>query len=186
MPDEYDDDSFNYQEEEDEVDALGTMPDVGSGSFSREDLINAKLLRGSSYKAVGIELIKDLTAMQELKQSLARWVHAYLSDDTVLADNSVRKKGMFKTIDPVDYLRLKAKLDLNVACLSATKFDTMQSWYGDIQEQLLYVFDCYVSRSIGKDRERLINSKLATETTMRQVNETRPTAEESKKKRKWF
>lgn len=186
MTDEYEDDSFDYQEEEEGVDALASMSDIG-GPFSREDLINAQQLRTSDYKDVAIKLIKSTNASMELKQALAQWVHSHFTTEVILANNSPRKSGIFKKFNPVDAVKARADLQLEMTYLSADKYDSLQPWYLTLQEDMMFVFDQFLSRSHGNERERMLTGKLTSSQEVKQITESKTNSlDGEKKKRRWF
>lgn len=179
------DDEFEYEEEMDAPDALATLGDSVS-SFSREDLINAHQLRTSDFRNVALKIIKDTNASMELKQALGQWVHSHFTTEVILANNDPRRQSMFQSVNPFELSKARAELQLDITYLSADKYDSLQPWYISLQDDLMFVFEHFLSRSQGKDRERLLTGKMVSSTEVKQLTGTIKSSDEPKKKKRKF
>lgn len=175
----------NEEEEENLPDALGSFPDTRP-PFSREDLLNAESLRTSEFKPVALSVIFNLPFTMEYKQSLARWAQSKFTKDLILSDTSPRKQGRFSVVDAYTSVYLSAKLDLIKCRITMSKSDTFEPAAHTIEDDLMFVFICLLSRTYGVKRERMINSIMKTESEMIQRTGAIEQKNEEKKSKGWF
>ena len=168
MNNEISDNSEGYEEdlEDDEgasaVDALHNFSE-SRVPFSREDLMNAESLRTSDYKNISLDIINNLPFTMDYKQDLSRWAHRSYGKDVLLSDTSNRKSGRFTQVDSYSLALISAELDLMKRRLSMSRSDKLEPSAYTIEDDLMFVFRCVLSRTHGPKRERLINGVFRTE-----------------------
>lgn len=154
--------------------------------FHRDDLKNAESLRTSSYVPLAVAVIKQTTLTMRYKQALSRWAHAFLSKDMILSDSSLRKMGRFSQKNVYEMKYVTAQLELVKTRLAMSKTDKLNVASDGLESDLMFVFECLLSRTIGPKRERLINleQRMVQENIDRSANyETIDSTEEPKKKK---
>jgi hypothetical protein len=151
--------------------------------FEREDLINDLQLRTSEYRAKALEMLKQTNLSYILKQELARWIHAFLSTDQILADNSESKNGILGKIRPKDKATHKARFSLKRRMyFYASHYDNTQPAFHTLIDDFMSIYEALISRTSGTQRERLLAGRRVSE--VKSVNETvRQPVGEVKKKR---
>ena len=158
------DNSESYEDEEDVsgADALHNFSE-SRVPFSREDLMNAESLRTSDYKNIALDIVTHLPFTMEYKQDLARWSQRSFNKDILLSDTSNRKSGRFTQVDSYSLALISAELDLMKRRLSMSRSDKLEPSAYTIEDDLMFVFRCVLSRTHGPKRERLINGVFRTE-----------------------
>ncbi|MFA6887640.1 MAG: hypothetical protein WCQ65_11825 [Fermentimonas sp.] len=154
-------------------------------SFSDDSLKYAKMMGESPYLADIMGHIKTAAVTERYKREMVSCVYSLFAREQVLANNSVRKLGMFGQNDPLKYVLIFAQLKLELTRCAATQEDMLSMNVSALEKNVMSVFEAYVSRSVGEKRERLINAEMGTRSI--QVQEvTRPYETETKTKKKSF
>ena len=174
-----------YDENEEPTDALSSFPESRI-PFSREDLMNAESLRSSDYKKIAIDIVTNLPFTMEYKQDLARWAHRSFNKDVILSDNSPRKLGYLIKTDPYSLALESGRLDLMKRRLSRSKSDTLEPAAHTIEDDLMFVYICLLSRTFGVKRERLINNVMKTESETISRAGQLDARNEDRKSKGWF
>lgn len=196
---EDEDDSEPTEEDEDlnfDMSSPGEMPEehFGYGAsfnaaepFGKAELEFLQYISKSQYLPGVLERIKQMPVTEEYKKALVDEAASLLSPETVYANSRV-VTGTFggTKLDEVKVKILDAKLRLRLTRCAATKSDLRCVSAARIEGAILGVYVNYLSRSVGKDRERLIQ-EIASKSTS--ISETRMASEESvptpKKKSFW-
>jgi len=154
-------------------------------SFSDDSLKYATMMGASPYLADIMGHIKTAAVTERYKRELVSCVYSLFAREQVLANNSIRKLGMFGQNDPLKYVLIFAQLKLELTRCAATQEDMLSMNVSALEKNVMSVFEAYVSRSVGEKRERLINAEMGTRSI--QVQEvTRPYETETKAKKKSF
>ncbi|MCK9575354.1 MAG: hypothetical protein M0R51_05305 [Clostridia bacterium] len=154
-------------------------------SFSDDSLKYATMMGASPYLADIMGHIKTAAVTERYKREMVSCVYSLFAREQVLANNSVRKLGMFGQNDPLKYVLIFAQLKLELTRCAATQEDMLSMNVSALEKNVMSVFEAYVSRSVGEKRERLINAEMGTRSI--QVQEvTRPYETETKAKKKSF
>ncbi|MCK9576730.1 MAG: hypothetical protein M0R51_12475 [Clostridia bacterium] len=182
-----------HEEEEDQYpeDDLGATSfgfgasSIERPSFSEDSLKYATMMGASPYLADIMGHIKSVAVTERYKRELISCVYSLFAREQVLANNSVRKLGIFGQNDPLKYVLIFAQLKLELTRCAATQEDMLSMNVSALEKNIMSVFEAYVSRSVGEKRERLINAELGTRNI--QVQEVaRPYEVETKAKKKSF
>jgi len=189
---------YPNEEEHEEEDQYPEEDDLGATSFgfgasnverprfSDDSLKYATMMGASPYLADIMGHIKTAAVTERYKREMVSCVYSLFAREQVLANNSIRKLGIFGQNDPLKYVLIFAQLKLELTRCAATQEDMLSMNVSALEKNVMSVFEAYVSRSVGEKRERLINAELGTRSI--QVQEvTRPyeTAELKKKKSFW-
>lgn len=132
MPDDEEANSFDYDDDASELEAIAPPVDMENSSFSREDLINAQELRTAQFRKLALQEFRELDCSMELKQAYGRWINSYFTMEMLLANNSPRKSGIFSERNMLDGVIIGADLELEKCSLSSCHFDILQPFCGSI------------------------------------------------------
>lgn len=124
--------SFDYEDDDEGLEAIAPPIDMESSSFSREDLQNAQELRTAQFRKLALQEFRELDCSTELKQAYGRWVNSYFTTEMILANNSSRKTGMLFETNVLDGVIFSADLELEKCSLSSCHHDTLQPFCGSI------------------------------------------------------
>lgn len=188
IDDEYYDSEPSEEDEEDfgfDINSPGEMPEEHFGygaSFNASEFGKAELeflqyISRSQYLPGLLERIKQMPVTEEYKKALVDEAASLLSPETVYANSRVVTGPFGGTkLDEVKVKILDAKLRLRLTRCAASKADLRCVSASRIEGAILGVYVNYLSRSVGKDRERLIQ-EIASKST--NISETRIASEES-------
>lgn len=148
-----------------------------SEPFGKAELEFLQYISRSQYLPGLLERIKQMPVTEEYKKALIDEAASLLSPETVYANSRVVSSPFGGTkLDEVRVKILDAKLRLRLTRCAATKSDLRCVSASRIEGAILGVYVNYLSRSVGKDRERLIQ-EIASKST--NISETRIASEES-------
>jgi hypothetical protein len=189
IEDEYDDSEPSEEDEEDisfDINSPGEMPEehFGYGAsfnasepFGKAELEFLQYISRSQYLPGVLERIRQMPVTEEYKKALVDEAASLLSPETVYANSRVITGTFGGTkLDEVKVKILDAKLRLRLTRCAASKADLRCVSASRIEGAILGVYVNYLSRSVGKDRERLIQ-EIASKST--NISETRIASEES-------
>jgi len=179
------------EEEQYQDDDLGSTSfgfgasNVERPSFSDDSLKYATLMSKAPYLSDILGHVKHAPVTERYKSELVSCLYALFASEQVLANNSVRKLGVFGQNDPLKYVLIFAELKLKLTRCAATQEDMLAINIAALEKNIMSVFEAYVSRSVGDKRERLINTEMGVRNV--QVTEvSRPYETETKAKKKSF
>lgn len=189
IDDEYYDSEPSEEDEEDfgfDINSPGEMPEehFGYGAsfnasepFGKAELEFLQYISRSQYLPGLLERIRQMPVTEEYKKALVDEAASLLSPETVYANSRVITGTFGGTkLDEVRVKVLDAKLRLRLTRCAASKADLRSVSASRIEGAILGVYVNYLSRSVGKDRERLIQ-EIASKST--NISETRIASEES-------
>lgn len=160
-------DSDSYIDEDDDFagfgEALAEKP-----SFDRADLKYAQSRTSSQYKIEVLSFIKTLPITDRLKKEYYSCVYSLFAPEQVLANNNPRAESRFIKSDPLKRILIFAEQHIKlVAACSATKGDKLKINVGALEKYIHVVYEAYITRTLGSDREGIRNSVLTSESVSR-------------------
>lgn len=158
-------DSDSYLEEEDYAgfgEAAAEKP-----SFDRADLKYAIYRLSSQYKEEAIRHVKDLPITGRLKDEYYNCIFSLFAPENVLANNGPRVPSLLKS-DPLKrHLRLAELYIKKVAACSSTRGDRESFDVGGVERAIFMVYESFLTRTLGSDRENIRNAVLISESVSR-------------------
>lgn len=129
--------------------------------FSREDLINAELLRTTEFGDYLIQTIDQANIYQEAKRAMKVVVKNYISKVWFLANlekGGSKEAGTYS--DEILAAKISIEKDMTMATASFCVSDIQSPDLMNIQNALMSHFKPILSRAKGANRERVLNSKF--------------------------
>lgn len=164
------------------------QPEQPRMPFSREDLINAELLRTTEFGVYLKQMISEANIYQEAKRAMNIVASNYISKVWFLANLEKGGKGSATFSDEILAAKISIEKDLTMATASFCVSDIQSSDLMNIQNALMSHFKPILSRAKGVNRERVLNSKftLKNEQEITQRIETVPVQPQQQPQKKSF
>lgn len=128
--------------------------------FSREDLINAELLRTTEFGQYLMQMIEQANIYQEAKRAMRIVVSNYISKVWFLANLEKGGKNSSTYSDEILAAKISIEKDMTMATASFCVSDIQSSDLMNIQNALMSHFKPILSRAKGANRERILNGKF--------------------------
>lgn len=136
--------------------------------FDRDDLKYASTRTGSQYKEELLRFIDKLPITSRLKTEYYDCIYALFCPDQVLANNNPRAASRFFRSDPLKKQLIFAEQGIKlVATCNATKGDKLKITIGALERYILMVYEAFITRTIGPDREGIRNAVITSESSSR-------------------
>lgn len=149
-----------FDDEEDD-----TFAGLGAGGFDRpvfdeNQFKYAKSMSASIFKSEVENHIKSQPLTARYKRALILCAYTLFSEEQVLANNNIRSKSKLLQNDPLARKLVFAQRDIELTQCSATKYDMLAIDTFALEKHVLDVYECFISRTWGEKRERLINAEI--------------------------
>lgn len=161
-------DSEGYADDGDDYagfeDASAEIP-----SFSLPQYKYARTRVDDQYKAEIRAHINKLPITKRLKNEYYSCIYSLFAPSNVLANNAPRVHGIFIKSDPLKPLLIFAELYIKkVAVCSATQGDKLKYDVGALEHHILTVYTSFLTRTLGPDREGVVNGTSKVESISRE------------------
>ncbi len=154
--------------------------------FSREDLINVHTLRNTEFQMVLIDKINEAHLYESTKRTLKTVVLNYTSSNVFLSNLEKGGRLSASNSDEILSAKLGMELDLLFAttafCPTDNRSPDMVSIVNAIQSHTKFT----LSRAKGSDRERKLQGKIESETTLRRIDQIQQPPQPIQKKKSFL